>query len=97
LIFFLVHRKRSYFALLRGTANSIGKNTDLEKLFSEQQKAKSEVYKCRRDYVWEDFTAHRKKPWSDCSNNLVVTFLNESAVDTGGPRREFFSGDQSLS
>jgi len=73
------------------------RNADLEKLFSEQQKAKSEVYKCRRDYVWEDFTAHRKKPWSDCSNNLVVTFLNESAVDTGGPRREFFSGDQSLS
>lgn len=61
---------------------------------AKQKESRTEVFKCRRDCAWADFIAHRKKPWSDAKNTIVVTFLSEAAVDTGGPRREFFSGMQ---
>lgn len=57
-----------------------------------QANASNEFFKCRRGNVWTDYLEHRKKPWSNATNNLVVTFLKESALDTGGPKREFFTG-----
>ena len=64
----------------------------LEELKTQQNSGRMEVFKCRRQCAWLDFISHVKKPWANCHNNIVVTFLMESAVDTGGPKREFFAG-----
>lgn len=48
----------------------------------------------RRLQAWKDYVSFFKKPWNKykASYPLIVTFLGEAAVDTGGPKREFFSG-----
>lgn len=48
----------------------------------------------RRRQAWKDYVAFSKKPWNKnkVSYPVSVTFLGEAAVDTGGPKREFFSG-----
>ena len=58
----------------------------------EQKKAPDEILKCRRKNAWEDFISHSKKPWNNHKNTLIITFLKESAIDTGGPKREFYRG-----
>ena len=68
------------------------RNSNLEKLEEYQNLAKNEIFKCRRQHAWKDVTAQRQKPWPHPNNTLVVTFLKESAVVAGGPRRKFFSG-----
>ena len=70
----------------------IKRNEILENIIVTQKMANVEVFKCRRACVWKDFISHRKKSWSHVNNNLMVTFVKESAVDSGGPKREFFSG-----
>lgn len=48
-----------------------------------------------RKTLWDDFTkerARRVKP----DHKLKVVFVGEPAIDDGGPRREFFSGNFSL-
>ena len=70
----------------------LSQKQELIGLINEQKNAKTEILKCRRDFLWEDFIGHCRKSWTDPRNNLVVTFLTESAVDTGGPKREFFTG-----
>ena len=45
-----------------------------------------------RKTLWDDFTrerARRLKP----NKMLKVVFIDEPAIDDGGPRREFFSGN----
>ena len=45
-----------------------------------------------RKTLWDDFTderARRLKP----NKMLKVVFIEEPAIDDGGPRREFFSGN----
>lgn len=64
----------------------------MTKLNEIQDITNSEIFKCRRQFAWQDFVQHTRKPWSHPNNTLKATFLKESAVDTGGPRREFFSG-----
>jgi hypothetical protein len=45
----------------------------------------------RRKMVWEDFKRARYRYYHP-DRMLKVTFAGESAVDDGGPRREFFAG-----
>ena len=48
----------------------------------------------RRLHAWKDYVSFFSKPWNKKKATwpIIVTFLGEAAVDTGGPRREFFSG-----
>ena len=48
----------------------------------------------RRLKAWHDYVAFFKKPWNRHKRHhtVSVTFLGEAAIDTGGPKREFFSG-----
>ena len=46
----------------------------------------------RRKHLWEDFVEARKRPWVKPTNALKVVFVDEPAVDDGGPRREFLTG-----
>ena len=43
----------------------------------------------RRSNIWEDAVRAMKRSFDE-KRHLRVTFLGESAVDGGGPRREFF-------
>ena len=42
--------------------------------------------------AFKDYLETAKKPWFNNERMLKVTFIDELAVDDGGPRREFFSG-----
>ena len=47
----------------------------------------------RRGRLFEDYMDSRRKcSWHKPENSLKVTFIGEPAVDTGGPRREFLTG-----
>lgn len=46
-----------------------------------------------RSSAFQDYVAARKKKWFTHKGSLKVTFIGEPAVDEGGPRREFFSGN----
>ena len=48
-----------------------------------------------RLYAWKDYVSFFKKLWNKPKVlwPIAVTFLGEAAVDTGGPKREFFSGE----
>jgi len=49
----------------------------------------------RRKHLWSDFTRARNEYF--CPTNTVKgTFCGEPAIDDGGPKREFFTGGQSL-
>jgi len=45
----------------------------------------------RRKHIWSDAVRAISKPVFNPLNPIRVTFISESAVDLGGPRREFFS------
>ena len=44
----------------------------------------------RRQFLLQDALKQFNRSSFDVSKLLRITFLGESAVDTGGPRREFF-------
>lgn len=44
----------------------------------------------RRKFLLEDATKQFNRDSFDISKLIRVTFIGESAIDTGGPRREFF-------
>ena len=46
----------------------------------------------RRKYAWQDYRL-RRKFWFNVKNVYRITFTLEPAVDGGGPRQEFFSGE----
>ena len=46
----------------------------------------------RRKKVWNDFLELRHSKWFKLQNKWKVTFVGETAIDNGGPRREFFTG-----
>ena len=46
----------------------------------------------RRNSIWSDFKRAREKYYRPDSA-LKVTFSGEPAIDTGGPKREFFAGE----
>eukprot|EP00112_Aurelia_sp_Birch-Aquarium-sp1_P022692 Seg6490.2 transcript_id=Seg6490.2/GoldUCD/mRNA.D3Y31 product="hypothetical protein" protein_id=Seg6490.2/GoldUCD/D3Y31 len=43
----------------------------------------------RRLHAWKDYVSFFQKPWNKkkAAWPIIVTFLGEAAVDTGGPRR----------
>ena len=43
--------------------------------------------------MWNDFVDARNKHGVDAKSMLKIVFIGEPAVDDGGPRREFFSGE----
>ena len=46
----------------------------------------------RRGSIWNDFKRVRERYYRpECM--LKVTFSGEPAIDTGGPKREFFAGE----
>ena len=49
----------------------------------------------RRDYSFKDFYDFFQKPWNKKKINLSfnIAFVGECGVDTGGVKRDFFSGD----
>ena len=47
----------------------------------------------RRKHLWQDYTKARQTNYHP-SNLIKITFCGESAIDDGGPRREFFSGEE---
>ena len=48
----------------------------------------------QRTSVLDDYIDARKRcPWMHPENRLRVVFIGEPAIDTGGPRREFCSGE----
>ena len=49
-----------------------------------------------RKEAWQDYLEKRKSFWFVPGRHLKVRFVGEPAVDTGGPLREFFSGDFSV-
>ena len=85
-------------------SNECNMDGDIKKLRSTVQEdvsmlRKEETEFChlniRRLKAWRDYVSFFKKPWNKHKSNdeILVTFLGEAAVDTGGPRREFFSGE----
>jgi hypothetical protein len=46
----------------------------------------------RRKYIWSDFKESRSNGKVSPTDNVKIVFIGESAIDDGGPRREFFSG-----
>ena len=45
----------------------------------------------QRRHAWTNFCSFLSKPWVAAKHKcLVVTFIGEAAVDTGGPMRELF-------
>ena len=44
----------------------------------------------RRSNIWEDSLKQFMRGLS-CDKTLKITFIGESALDAGGPRREFFT------
>ena len=67
----------------------------LKELASKVKKEKEKLNRLnvRRKFIWEDFVAARKKKWFKTDGLFKVHFMDEQAVDDGGPRREFFSGN----
>ena len=51
----------------------------------------NDCFKVRRNYL-----SHYSNLQNSVEKSLKVTFIGESAVDDGGPRREFFSGKQTF-
>ena len=47
----------------------------------------------RRKTMWKDFVLAHKKWWIKWDKTPDITFLDEPAVDDGGPKREFFGGE----
>lgn len=48
----------------------------------------------QRKSVLDDYVAKRSKcSWFSPKNKIKVVFIGEPAIDDGGPRREFFSGN----
>ncbi len=47
----------------------------------------------RRTLMWNDFKEARMKSRIKPNNMVKVAFTGESAIDDGGPRREYFSGN----
>ena len=46
----------------------------------------------RRKKIWNDFLESRHLKWFKLQNKWKITFVGETAIDDGGPRREFFTG-----
>ena len=55
---------------------------------AEQERVRINV---RRKYLWVDFKKACEKKIKP-HDNIKVVFVGESAIDDGGPRREFFTG-----
>ena len=49
--------------------------------------------KIRRKKCWDDYINYLKKDWMKNCDDYLVEFIGEAGVDTGGPKREFFSGN----
>ena len=65
----------------------------LTELHGKQKKSSHINLHIRRKYGWQDFINYQdgKKPFKETAN-LIVMFIGEQSIDTGGPaRREFFS------
>ena len=69
------------------------RNEALSSLQEQQKSQPTETFRCRRSHLLEDFKTQRLKSWSSIKKSLNVIFLGKSAVDEGGPTREFFSGE----
>ena len=48
-------------------------------------------FRVRRKRCFDDFIEKANKSWFKPSKEVIVTFIGEASVDTGGPRREFFT------
>lgn len=46
----------------------------------------------RRKMAWKDFCAIRRRKVPNFRARFKIIFIGEPAVDTGGPKREFFTG-----
>jgi hypothetical protein len=46
----------------------------------------------RRTYMWSDFKESRSDGKVSPTDQVKIVFVGESAIDDGGPKREFFSG-----
>lgn len=60
-------------------------------LSTREDKKPFRIY-VRRNWLWEDYLLARQKPWVNPTGTLKVVFVDEAAVDDGGPKREFFTG-----
>ena len=67
-------------------------NTYFKNTKEDQVTLKDDWINCRRCRAWEDYCCYVLKDWTDCKRNLKVRFLKEAAIDTGGPKNEFFQG-----
>ena len=47
----------------------------------------------RRRSIFQDYMDARKKKWFKPKSLIKVTFVGEPAIDDGGPKREFFTGN----
>ena len=46
---------------------------------------------CRKK-IWNDFLESRHFKWFKLQNKWKITFVGETAIDDGRPRRELFTG-----
>ena len=60
----------------------------LTELQGKQKKSNHINLRIRRKYVWQDFINYQdgKKRFKETAN-LIVMFIGEPSIDTGGPRR----------
>lgn len=64
----------------------------LSSLFKKvNQDKKIDVRVSRNDILWEGLRQIRRR--KDLSGLLRISFLGEEGVDTGGPRKEFLTGN----
>ncbi len=49
----------------------------------------------RRKSLWQDYLRARKGNYNP-KDAIKITFCGEPAIDDGGPKREFFSGNYCL-
>lgn len=51
----------------------------------------------QRKLILDDYIDARKRPWVKPENSLHIYFVGECAVDDGGPKREFLTGEGTIS
>jgi len=63
---------------------------DIIRRISSRVSQKTSMLNIQRKLILEDYMTSRKRPWVRPENKLYIYFVGESAVDDGGPKREFF-------
>lgn len=85
----------SVFFVIRTTSIPVLSNHEMERILQQHfsrvvTKEAVQRINVRRSYLLQDATRQFSRPSFDVSKLLKVCFIGESAVDDGGPRREFF-------